>query len=342
MKRLLFLVNIGCIIGLILAYASPYVAPQTWYVPQLFGLFYSYFLLANAIFFAFWLLFRKSYAKYSFLIIAIGFGFIPRVYKWSGKPLKSKEGTIKSMTYNVKKFGTDAQGKTINPSSLFEFIQQQDAAIACFQEYSHTRYQKYGSKILDKQYPHIYYNGEMATFSKYPIISKCPIAFDKMHYAAGIVTDIVIKNDTLRVINVHLESNQLSAVNKQDLENLVSLKRDFSKLRSVGRKLKKASLCRTQQTEKLATLIKNSSYPVVLCGDFNDTPLSYSYQRIKNLLNDSFIEVGENTGRTFSEGSIKVRIDYIFSQFSFYEHKVHQVPHSDHKPVTVWLKMNLE
>lgn len=342
MKRLLFLINIGCIVGLLLCYASPYIAPQYWYIPQFLGLFYSYFLLANIIFFIFWSLFKRSYAKYSFVVILLGFGFISRVYKWNEKRLGDKQDVVKMLTYNVKRFGTDAQGKTVNPSNLFEFVQKQDAEIACFQEYSHSRYQKYGSKLLRKQYSHIYYSGDVATFSKYPIINQQPITFEKGHYVAGIVTDIVVERDTLRVVNVHLESNKLSMANKKDIENLVSKKRNFQKLRSVVSKLKNASLRRTKQVERLVPLIAGSPYPVILCGDFNDTPLSYSYQRVKKLLNDSFVVAGKNSGRTFAEGSIKVRIDYIFSKLPFYEHTIHQIESSDHKPVTVFVDLSLE
>lgn len=341
-KRLLFLVNTVCIVALLFAYTAPYIAPSSWYIPQLFGLFYNYILLANVAFFLFWLFFKKSYAKYSFLAILIGFGFISRAYKWNGNMLKSEQNVAKLLTYNVKKFGTDNAGKTRDPTPLFQFVQEQHATVICVQEYSHSRYRKYGSKLLGKTYPHMHFADDLATFSKYPIVKKERIEFEKKQYAAAIFTDIAIQTDTLRIVNVHLQSNQLSATNKQDIENLVSKKRKLNKLRLVGRKLKNASLHRVQQVEKLVNLIENSPYPILLCGDFNDTPLSYSYQRIKNLLDDSFVVSGKKTGRTFAEGSIKVRIDYVFSKRSFYEHQVHTVNYSDHKPISVLFDLNLE
>lgn len=342
MKRLVFLINAVCIVGILFSYASPYLAPKDWYIPQLFGLFYNYLLLANSLFLIFWLFFQKRYAIYPFLAIIVGFGFVSRAYKWSEQSTEKQEQTLKLLTYNVKKFGTTSTGKTIDPTPLFEFVKTQKAALSCFQEYSQERYQKYGKKLLQKQYPHTHIDGETATFSKFPIISKQRIVFPKGHYATGILTDIVATQDTLRILNVHLESNQLSTANKQDFEDFVSKKRGLKKLHLVGSKLKKAALHRALQVQKLVEIIKSSPYPVIICGDFNDTPLSYSYQRIKNLLEDSFAIAGKGSGKTFSEGSIKVRIDYIFANATFYQHQVHKVNHSDHKPVTVLFRPNLE
>lgn len=341
-RRLIFIVNFLSVLGLLLAYLSPYVPPQKWYIPQLFGLFYPYLLVINIGFAIFWLFFKRNYALYFFLVILVGFGFISRVYKWNEKTVSESDETIKLLTYNVKRFGTASDGKTTEPKALFEFVTEQNANIACFQEYSHPRYQKYGKKILENHYKYTHNDGEIATFSQFPIIKKQHIDFEKDHYASGIITDIVADMDTLRIVNVHLESNRLSPENKKDLEEVVNKKRNFSKLRTLASKLKRASYNREKQVDILTTIVKDSPYAVILCGDFNDVPLSYSYQRIKKLLNDSFVESGENMGQTFSEGVINVRIDYVFSNKTFYNHQVYSVEYSDHKPVTVLIKRNLE
>lgn len=342
MRRLILFINILFAVALLVCYLSPYVAPKYGYVFQVFGLFYSYIAVINVLFIIFWIFFKFKNIKYSLLALLIGFGFISRAYKWNGKSTNSKEQTFKLLTYNVKKFGISSNGRTTSPTPLFQFVEEQKAAIVCFQEYDHSRYQKYGKSLLKKHYSFLHRNGEIATFSKYPIIGKQNIPFDPKHHAKGIISDIIIQKDTLRILNVHLESNQLSPQNKKDFENFVSKPKNLKKLRIIGAKLKRAALNRAIQIDKLASIVKDSPFPVILCGDFNDTPLSYSYQRMQNLLDDSFVEAGENTGSTFAEGSIKVRIDYIFSKLKFAEHKVHDLHYSDHKAVTVRCFQNLE
>ncbi len=331
MKRLLFLVNIALIVALLLAYASPYIAPETWYIPQLFGLFYKYILGANIFFVVFWLFFRKRYLKYSFIAILIGFGFVSREYKWSGNTQENDKNALSILTYNVRKFNS-------NPTELFEFVAAENTNLLCFQEYSNKKYKKYGKPLIHKRFPHSYIVGEVAIFSQFPLVNKKKIAFEKGHYVSAIQADIITPKDTLCIINIHLESNKLSSGNKQDVENFVSNKeRDVNKLKSIGRKLKKASLNRKKQIEIVAKIIEESPFPVILCGDFNDVPMSYSYQRIKNLLADSFVEAGKGSGKTFRERSIEVRIDYIFSNLKIRSHKVSEVNFSDHKPVTATL-----
>lgn len=336
MRQLIFFLNSICIFALGVAYTSPYISPQYCHIPQLFGLFYPYIFLANLAFVFFWVLFHKSYAKYSFLMLLVSFFYMPRIYKFGNTSVQNNEQSLKLLTYNVKKFGTDDKGKITNPSALFEFISAQDASFICFQEYSNSRYLKYGKSLLNKKYPYVHTEGEIATFSHFPIVAKKSINFNKENYAKGILTNIALGKDTVCILNVHLESNQLSSKNKQDLMNLVNNKgKNFKKIFFVGNKLKRASLRRAQQMEKLVDIIKKSHYPIILCGDFNDTPMSYSYQRIKNLLDDSFIKVGKGSGKTFSEGIINVRIDYVFTKLKMTKHQVHNEQFSDHKPVEV-------
>ncbi len=344
MKRLLFLVNILLVVALLVACIAPFVAPRFSYIPQLLGLFYSYLLLGNILFLLMWLFVRRRYAKYSFPVLLISLFFLPRFYQWgSGKDLTYQEKRFKLLSYNVRKF--TPQSKEISPVELFEFVKTEAPSVVCFQEYSQSRYLKYGKKLLGGNYSFIHREGEIATFSKFPIINKQHINFNRKEYAKGVFSDIVVHQDTLRVLNVHLESNQLSPDNKEEIASFIHKKgRNIRRLSSVYSKLKRASLHRSTQVEELLELIKKSPYPVVLCGDFNDIPLSYSYQRIKSLLNDGFMEGGSGKGISFSEGLIQVRIDYIFSKLKMCNHRIYDVNYSDHKPLIIYLQRtkNLE
>ncbi len=335
MKRLLFLVNIFLIVALLIASSAPYVAPQVSYIPQLLGLFYVHLLVGNVFFLLLWLFFKRRYVIYSLIAVLVGLLFVPRFYQWENKEeVEQQEEGFKLLSYNVRNF--IPQNKKDLAVNFFKFVNSQNPAIVCFQEYSQSRYLKYGKKLLSANYPFKYSQGEIATFSKFPIVKKQTIDFDGKEYAKGTFSDILVRKDTLRIFNVHLESNRLSSDNKEDIASFLHKKgRNFKRLVGVYSKLKRASLHRSKQVKKLLKLIKKSPYPVILCGDFNDIPLSYSYQQIKNQLNDSFTEGGSGTGRSFSEGVINVRIDYIFSSLKMYKHHVCNVNYSDHKPIIV-------
>ncbi|MBS9767761.1 MAG: endonuclease/exonuclease/phosphatase family protein [Flavobacteriaceae bacterium] len=336
MKRLLFLVNIFFIIALLLAYVSPYTAPTISYIPQLIGLGYVYILCVNLAFVVLWLFFKRSYAVYSLIVILLGVGFVQREYKWSNQSLGTNKKGLKIITYNVRSFAE-------NPQACFTFIAKQNADILCFQEYLDKNYLKYGKKKLRKLFPHHYNVGEVAIFSKYPLKNRQNIVFPKGHYVAGIRSDVILGKDTIRFVNVHLESNQLNSQDKHDIESLIrNKKRNTNTVKNIIRKLKKSALHRAKQVEVLSEVIEKSPYQIVLCGDFNDVPMSYSYQQMRKYLDDSFVESGKGWGKTFVEKSINVRIDYVFSNLQFGNHQVAEVNFSDHKPVSVFAYLNLE
>ena len=68
---------------------------------------------------------------------------------------------------------------------------------------------------------------------------------------------------------------------------------------------------RAHQAEEIQRHIDGSPYPVILCGDFNDTPLSYTYRQLSRKLTDSFIEKGRGIGNTYIGGFPSFRIDYV-------------------------------
>jgi endonuclease/exonuclease/phosphatase family metal-dependent hydrolase len=83
--------------------------------------------------------------------------------------------------------------------------------------------------------------------------------------------------------------------------------------------------------------VNESPYPVILCGDLNDTPVSYCYRQFSRTLYDSFVESGNGIGQTYIGVVPSNRIDYIFhsEEFETANFTTHQVNYSDHKPISV-------
>ena len=69
------------------------------------------------------------------------------------------------------------------------------------------------------------------------------------------------------------------------------------------------------QVKVIEQNMKQSPYPIIVCGDFNDTPLSYTYNKIKSNLIDSFTISGSELEILFKIPML--RIDYIFHDNKF-------------------------
>ena len=83
----------------------------------------------------------------------------------------------------------------------------------------------------------------------------------------------------------------------------------------------------------------NCPYPIVLCGDFNNTNYSWAYRNLRNDLNDSFVEAGKGFGKTYSFNGYPLRIDFILpdSRYKVNEHRNFDIKLSDHEPILVRL-----
>jgi hypothetical protein len=176
----------------------------------------------------------------------------------------------------------------------------------------------------------------MVTMTSFPIVDMNEIRFEGTGNMA-IYTDILVGVDTIRIFNVHLQSYGINPENYSIVESpMLDEKRDLREVRDMAGKLKRAFKMRATQVLKIREQIDGSPYPVILCGDFNDTPLSYSYQILKRNLNDAFIQSGHGVGRTYVGKLPSFRIDNIFyaDKFESYNFTTHDFILSDHLPIS--------
>src|SRR5207253_3238831 len=125
-------------------------------------------------------------------------------------------------------------------------------------------------------------------------------------------SDIVVGNDTFRVVNTHLESIRFKPEDYKFIENIgAESEEELNGSINILRRMKRAYTKRAQQVSVLKNEITGSSYPVILCGDFNDTPNSYTYNVLSDGLSDSFRQSGKGFGRTYAGIFPSYRIDYI-------------------------------
>ncbi|UJH92932.1 endonuclease/exonuclease/phosphatase family protein [Antarcticibacterium sp. 1MA-6-2] len=264
------------------------------------------------------------------MVLLLGFNHLSSIYEipaFEDEDIVEEE--LKIISYNVRQFNQYGFDKQKNvPEKITVFFKEEDPDIIGMQEYFR------GELAVAERFPHRYIKLKtesaefgLAIFSKFPIINSGSLDFATVSNNNGIFADIATPTDTIRVINVHLQSYSL----KPDLNNL---EKEKSKRVFLG--MGQTFAKQQDQMEQVFKLIDESTYPVILLGDFNNTAYSYIYREVlARGLKDSFKEGGSGFGRTFDFDFFPLRIDFILVDESMQVNsfETEEVHYSDHFPV---------
>ncbi|WP_215224720.1 endonuclease/exonuclease/phosphatase family protein [Echinicola shivajiensis] len=317
---------------------SPEVLPYAGLVPVLIPLV----LLLNIILLVILVLSKKKTFILPLIAILLGWKFFGVTFQMNEKN-ESGEG-ITVMSYNAHMF-TYEKYKANDPkatSNIYNWIREQDVDIMGFQEFfqDHTTPARNALKMISNEGKYHYSTQSvdgrtgkrffgLAIFSKYPIINEGKI-FDNKRNNGAMFVDLKIDKDTIRVYNVHLESMSIPA---DQLDNIDGIKENY---KETWRRLNKGMVSRASQVNVLKEHISLSPYPVILMGDFNDVPYSYTYFTLRSILENSFESVGRGFGFTFNRVLFFLRIDNIFYSKSLTPiqfNTLQEVDYSDHYPI---------
>lgn len=294
------------------------------------------------------------------LSVLISWGHMANSFQLKGRNINDESTLLKPlkvMSYNTRMFDYyNHSGIEGAPDEVFKFILQQNPDVVCFQEYFTSlkkneytptqiiaRFRQYGYRHIEYLKPRTGNTGYgLATFSKYPITNTGAIRFEKSNNQA-IYSDIDVNGTKVRVFNNHLESIGFKDGDLSVLDTLDFRMNEYQRrgLRNISQKLTRAFAMRSNQAEALARHISNSPYPVIVCGDFNDTPVSYVYRTMRGSMKDAFREAGVGFGGTYNGRLPSFRIDYIFysPQFQAYNFKRFPIKYSDHFPIMVTIDL---
>ncbi|HEV7381059.1 MAG TPA: endonuclease/exonuclease/phosphatase family protein [Dyadobacter sp.] len=295
---------------------------------------------------------RKKNVVLPLLVLALGVIFLPRTFQWGNEPseIDSSKKTLTVVHYNVHGFQhtnkQDKESLNAEKEKMKDWLVNVGADVICMPEYINYK----GSGVMDvtaafekagyknavyfnsSEYnqPHSYYG--MVLFSKYPVVASRDTTFQMQN--GMIQADIKVGRDTVRVISVHLFSMTLR------LKSLVSQRTSdgfIREARSTARSIKMGFLNHAKEAEALKGWIRASPYPIIVGGDFNETPYSYVYGKIRGVLTSTFEEKGSRFGFSFNEMPYFIRIDH-----QFYDQKrlklidfktINEVKYSDHYPL---------
>ena len=235
------------------------------------------------------------------------------------------------------------------------YLARQDADIVCLQEDVDT-WRRYVLHRFQKIYPYndtiiLYNNSEgangMGIHTRFPIIRREQIPYYSQGHANGSMAWFLkVKGDTVIVINNHLEGTHLSKEDRSRYEEMIKgrMRRDTVKEESMHLlgKLGEASAIRAKAAEAIHRYIEDHrQYPIIVCGDFNDNPISYSRRTVAKGLKDCYAETGRGIGLSYNRKGFYFRIDHILcsDHFEPYNCKIDdEIDASDHYPIYCWLK----
>ncbi len=343
---IIFAVNALAAAGMLATGFSYLIDPLKLRLAAMAGMFFPFFAAANLLFFVFWLLVKPSRALLPFLTFAVC--YVPVRMYFGITPAKDvPDGAMKVISYNVLNFkGMENHRLDWRDNPIVHYLVEADADIICLQESNRDGLAENMHALLEAKYPHHHFADQgkggtsLSVYTKYPIVKVDTIPCDTSSVQSVAYT-LALPKGFAMVVNNHFESNKFEPDKKKDFRSMMhgEMKRDSAEIASkyIFSQFTEMALRRNAQTKAVAEFLAlNRDVPTILCGDFNDTPISFNYHRIARLLTDCFRATGFGFGWTYCHDGMRVRIDNIFcsEHFEPFSCKVlSDIDFSDHQPV---------
>lgn len=333
-RRLFISLNVLAAIVFLLASLAPYLNPVNWWFISLLGLGFPFFFIILILFIVLWLVFKPKFIFISIIPLLMGWQSISVFFavRPSGAFKYTREkGDLRVVHWNVARFTEWRRNNNKGSQTrlkMMKMIRQQNADVLCLQEFFQSTdsiyYNNINYMINKLGYPYYHFSWDedggiqwvgQAIFSRYPIVGKGMIRFPKPGLPEALIyADIVVDEDTVRFYTTHLQSVQFK---KEDYASIEKIKKTEDSLlensKNIFYKLRRGITIRARQAEITKNYISQSPHPMIVTGDFNDIPNSYTYFTIHKNLQDAFLKKGFGIGRTYSFISPTLRIDYMLT-----------------------------
>lgn len=315
------------------------------------GMVFPIFLVANLVVLLLWLMVKWRRVWIPIAAFVLAFPSI-RIFMPLHTSSETPEGCIKVLSYNVAAYGGNYRYNQAM-DTIFGYLKQQKADIVCFQEDMTVKFNPV------EHFPELYpYNdtvhvtppgypliNAVGIHSRFPIIRRERISYESL--ANGSVAFFLqIGADTVIVVNNHLESTHLSTDDRQRYKAMMRGDMDRASTKEETRlildKLSKAMAQRAEQAKAVSRYIEqHRGYPLIVCGDFNDTPISYVRRTIAQGLTDCYVDTGNGLGLSYNQRGFNFRIDHIMCSSHFKPYNCYvddKMDASDHYPIICWLE----
>lgn len=343
--------NIVAVVAMLASGYSYIVSPEHFSLIAVLSLGFPVTVVVNICFLFFWMFF--GWKKLAISIAGLLLCYVPvRSYFPINVKDEPAPDALKVMSFNVQGFLGNVGNEPEDVGSVVDYLVDQHADIACLQEAYTDRIKR--SEYLDKlssAYPYSMENkrgpsgSSVAILSRYPILSGDSIAYDS-DGNLSVAYRLKIGSDTVTVINNHLESTHMAQDDREGFRRMVrgDMGKEYmaAESKNIVKTLARSAQTRAKQADAVAEYIRtNVKGRLIVCGDFNDSPVSYAHHRVKGTLLDCFEESGRGVGWSYCHNAMRVRIDHIFCSRHYVPQKCivdNKNALSDHYSVICWLE----
>lgn len=361
-RKLFYFFNVCLLVVLLLACLSCYISPAVAWVLPFLGLAFPVVIILVLVFLLIWAMSWRRMFWVNVVALVLCWPFIRTIFAFHFS--HDEENGIRFMTYNVRNFDLyNWSGNKKTRARIMNLVRKENPDIICFQEfytdddefqnaeylcdslgykfhYLHVTYDRWYNNTSHMKWHHLRWG--LATFSRYEIRDTGTVHFDEPGGNQCTYADVDINGKILRIYNTHLQSMHLGYDDYDTIEELSENQNtQWYKVRNILRKMKHAYTKRAEQARTVRDHVKACQEQKIVCGDFNDSPVSYSYQTIGGGLQDAFIQRGKGFGKSFDTKLGWFRIDFVLPDPSIQVNSYKTIPKSlsDHYPVLVTLSL---
>ena len=345
--------NIATVLLMLLVGYSDHISPADHPLLSTMGMALPVFLVVNLLFLFFWLTFKWRMAW----IPVVGYllAYIPiNIYMPINFGPAPPADAIKLVSYNVCCYGGNYKYEN-GFGKVYEYLCDEQPDIICLQEdvdvWRRYVFQEYAKNFAYNDTCVLAKNA--STFNALGIHTRFPIIHrERIPYSSASNGSVAwwlnVQGDTLIVVNNHFESCHLNSNDRRQYRQIIKGEMSRDSARNESKvllvKLAEANAKRAPQIDAVLQYVEaHSQYPVIVCGDFNDNPISFSRHRMAERLTDCYVASGRGIGLSYNQKAFALRIDHIFCSKDIqpYQCKVDgKMDASDHNPMTCWLKID--
>ena len=348
-KAILGICGIAALLSSFLCSLCPLINPSVFVWTAFFGLAFWIIFFVNVIILII-LIFLKSRRTLLIPIVALMFSIPGIIKSYSFGEKQEEEASVKIMTYNIcvfRDYKVKSRSVADVKQSLAKLVKEQNPDILCLQESG--KWPKNTADEFSKMIGYKYYkinkiNGN-SYFSKFPLEDINSFENESISKFAEIKKVKINKDVSFYLVNCHFNSFGISSEEIEyinDTKNIVKDKEIYAK--SLITKLTNGFRLRTANTKiLLEKLPSKEETPIIICGDFNDTPMSYTYnQMLKAGLKDAFLTSSRGIGKTYCGALPLLRIDYFWynDYIDVIDYNRIKQTSSDHYPLVMTFNIN--
>jgi endonuclease/exonuclease/phosphatase family metal-dependent hydrolase len=334
-SKTIWIVSLLAGLGLIITSYAGWLNPNTWSWLSLAGYAFPLFLLLTMACLVICALIRKRYLLVPFFALIAAYPavslYFPLHFAALGDPVTS-DSTLTVISYNTYNWswGEGVKDKNETPNRVVEFLAALDVDVMCLQESPLTGYStnELNRQVTKKlQYTdtiHGHGSSTLTLISRFPIVRKQFIDYDTKGNISGAFW-LNVRGREVIILSNHLQTMGFTMGEREDFSSMVHGEKESrneikNTSHTIAGKILSASKIRANQAEALAAFIRDhKNEPLIVCGDFNDIPQSYTYHTISSALDDEadaltdcYRAVAAGPGFTYSRYGIRARIDHMF------------------------------